>query len=72
MAPSASRSTRCCLKWDRRKPPPGNFPGPDNSWEIEFTEFLEDIRLERQPRPGIADAQAALRIVERVYRENAT
>jgi predicted dehydrogenase len=48
------------------------FPGPDNSWDLEFTEFVEDIRLERQPRPGIADAQAALRIVERVYGENAT
>jgi predicted dehydrogenase len=43
----------------------------DNSWETEFAEFLEDIRLKRQPQPGIADAQAALRVVERVYRENA-
>ncbi|MGC9949260.1 MAG: Gfo/Idh/MocA family oxidoreductase [Bryobacteraceae bacterium] len=46
------------------------FPMTDNSWEIEFAEFLEDIRLRRQPRPGIADAQAALRVVERVYQEN--
>ncbi len=47
------------------------FPGPDDSWSTEFAEFLEDIRLQRRPRPGIADAQAALRIVECVYRENA-
>jgi len=47
------------------------FPMADNSWETEFAEFLEDIRLRRQPRPGIADAQAALRVVERVYQENA-
>jgi hypothetical protein len=47
------------------------FPSPDNSWEVEFAEFLEDIRLRRSPQPGIADAQAALRIVERVYQENA-
>lgn len=47
------------------------FPMADNSWDVEFAEFLEDIRLQRQPRPGIADAQAVLRIVERVYRENA-
>jgi predicted dehydrogenase len=46
------------------------FPMADNSWEIEFAEFLEDIRLNRQPRPGVADAQAALRVVERVYQEN--
>jgi len=48
------------------------FPMADNSWETEFAEFLDDIRLQRQPRPGIEDAQAALRIVERVYQENAT
>jgi predicted dehydrogenase len=47
------------------------FPMTDDSWEIEFAEFREDIRLQRQPRPGIADAQAALRVVERVYEENA-
>jgi len=47
------------------------FPMADNSWETEFAEFLEDIRLNRQPRPGIADAQAALRVIECVYQENA-
>jgi predicted dehydrogenase len=47
------------------------FPMADDSWDAEFAEFLEDIRLGRQPRPGIADAQAALRIAEQVYRENA-
>ena len=46
------------------------FPSPDNSWETEFAEFLEDIRLKREPRPGIEDAQAALRVIERVYEEN--
>ena len=46
------------------------FPMADNSWETEFAEFLEDIRLKRQPRPGIEDAQAALRVIERVYEEN--
>ena len=48
------------------------FPSPDSSWETEFAEFLEDIRLKREPRPGIEDAQAALRVIERVYEENAT
>jgi len=47
------------------------FPTADNSWEVEFGNFLDDIRYKRQPRPGIADAQAALRIVECVYQENA-
>src|SRR5207248_4140708 len=45
-------------------PPPTSmyeFPMADNSWEVETAEFLEDIRLDRAPQPGIADAQAALR-----------
>jgi predicted dehydrogenase len=46
------------------------YPMADNSWEAEFAEFLEDIRLHRQPVPGIADAQAALRVVEKVYEES--
>jgi predicted dehydrogenase len=47
------------------------YPMPDNSWEVEFAEFLEDIRLSRTPVPGIRDAQAALRIIEAVYTEAA-
>jgi predicted dehydrogenase len=45
------------------------YPMADDSWHAENTEFLEDIRLGRQPDPGIADAQAMLRIVEAVYHE---
>src|ERR1700722_15046981 len=47
------------------------FPMADDSWDAEVTDFLEDMRLVRQPRPGIVDAQAALRIAEQVYRESA-
>ncbi len=43
------------------------YPMPDTSWEQEFAEFVEDIQLGRQPAAGLADARAALRIVERVY-----
>ncbi|HTF72624.1 MAG TPA: Gfo/Idh/MocA family oxidoreductase [Edaphobacter sp.] len=45
------------------------YPMPDDSWTLEFAEFLEDIRLQREPVPGIRDAQAALRVIERVYEE---
>lgn len=45
------------------------YPMADNSWEVEFAEFLEDIRLKRTPIPGIRDAQAALRVIEAVYAE---
>jgi predicted dehydrogenase len=40
----------------------------DDSWQAECAAFLDDIRLGRQPQPGIADAQAALRIIEQIYR----
>jgi predicted dehydrogenase len=44
------------------------YPRADRSWELEFAEFLEDIRLDRAPSAGLADARAALAIVEEVYR----
>lgn len=46
------------------------FPGADLSWEAEFQDFLEDIRLGRQPDPGLEDAAAALKIVEEIYKES--
>lgn len=46
------------------------YPRPDTSWEVELAEFLEDIRLKRQPAAGLADARAALQIVEKIYEES--
>lgn len=43
------------------------YPMADTSWEVEFVEFLEDIRLKRQPSANLYDAHAALDIVQRVY-----
>ena len=45
------------------------FDGPDVSWDLEFREFLADIEQGRDPNPGLRDAQAALRIVETLYKE---
>lgn len=45
------------------------FDGPDLSWHVEFEEFVRDIDEGRDPNPGLRDAQAALRIVETVYKE---
>jgi len=53
-------------------PPPTTiweYPMADDSWQGEFQEFLEDIRLGRPPDPGLEAAHAALRIVETVYKE---
>ena len=46
------------------------YPGADNSWEVEFAEFVEDIRLNRQPTAGLSDARAALEIIEQIYRKS--
>jgi predicted dehydrogenase len=51
-------------------PPPTTiweYPMEDDSWQSEFQDFLVDIRLSRQPDPGIGAAQASLRVVETVY-----
>jgi predicted dehydrogenase len=44
------------------------YPMADNSWEAEFAEFLEDIKLNRSPSAGLTDAVAALEVVEKIYR----
>ena len=46
------------------------FPFPDRSWDREFAEFVEDIRLGRQPSAGLEDARAALAVVEKIYLES--
>ena len=44
------------------------YPMADNSWEVEFAEFLEDIKLGRQPTANLHDAEEALKIVEKIYK----
>lgn len=46
------------------------FPMADDSWEMEMSEFLEDIRLGRKPSSSLEDAVAALEIVDNVYRRS--
>jgi len=47
------------------------YPVPDNSWDFEMAEFLQDIRTGRDPVPGLAEAIAALGIVARIYERSA-
>ena len=47
------------------------YPMGDDSWEVELAEFYDDIRLDRQPAAGLADALAALRVVGSIYEESA-
>src|SRR6185312_11969931 len=45
------------------------YPMEDDSWSVEFAEFLEDIAQNRQPAAGLKDAQAALIVVEDIYKQ---
>ena len=46
------------------------FPGPDASWQIEMSKFEEDVRMKRTPDAGLAEARAALQIVEEIYKKS--
>ena len=46
------------------------YPMGDDSWAVEIAEFFDDIRLNREPTASLADASAALTIVETIYRES--
>lgn len=46
------------------------YPMADNSWEIEFAEFLDDVKQNRQPAVRLQDAHATLKIVEEIYRKS--
>ncbi len=46
------------------------YPRADDSWEFEFNEFVQDIKLKRQPEANLYDAKAALEIVEEIYRKS--
>jgi len=46
------------------------YPMEDNSWQIEFEEFLKDIELGRTPEANLKDALAALKVVEKIYSES--
>jgi predicted dehydrogenase len=65
------------LTWHRMLPEMGppdttawEYPRGDDSWRLELEEFIEDIRLNRQPSAGLADARAALAVVEEVHRQS--
>jgi predicted dehydrogenase len=44
-----------------------DYPRGDDSWAAEVADFYQDVVLGRQPAPGLSDAMAALRVVERIY-----
>jgi predicted dehydrogenase len=44
------------------------YPMADNSWSVEFEQFLDDVRFDRQPEAGLTEAVAALSVIEQIYR----
>ena len=46
------------------------FPGADDSWQLETDAFIEDIRLGREPSPGLREGIRTLEIVETIYRQS--
>lgn len=46
------------------------YPMGDDSWAVEMAELYEDIRLNRPSAAGLSDAYAALKIIEKIYKES--
>jgi predicted dehydrogenase len=42
----------------------------DESWSVETREFIQDIRLNRVPVPGLREAKATIAAVETIYAAN--
>jgi len=46
------------------------YPMGDQSWKLEMEDFFRDIAQKRVPIPGIREAKAALRVVEKIYSQH--
>jgi predicted dehydrogenase len=46
------------------------YPSADTSWALENAAFIDDIRLAREPSPGLREGIRTLEIVEEIYRRS--
>ena len=46
------------------------YPMKDDSWDVEIAEFYDDILLDRSPNASLKDAQAVLKIIEKIYQQS--
>ena len=46
------------------------YPRGDESWAIETNTFIEDIKLGREPSPGLREGIRVLEVVEEIYRRS--
>jgi len=47
-----------------------DYPQGDQSWSLEMLEFIEDIRLNREPSPGLSEGIKTLEVVEAIYKKS--
>ncbi len=46
------------------------YPRGDDSWRLEIGAFIDDIRLGREPSPGLREGIRILEVVEAIYRKS--
>jgi predicted dehydrogenase len=46
------------------------YPGNDDSWGSETRAFIDDIRLGREPVPGLREGIRMLEIIETIYQKS--
>jgi hypothetical protein len=46
------------------------YPNGDDSWGNETRAFIDDIRLGREPTPGLREGIRTLEIVETIYQKS--
>jgi predicted dehydrogenase len=46
------------------------FPGSDESWRVELTQFENEVRNKRTSDTGLKEAKAAMEVVERISQPN--
>ena len=63
----ATDTMTAMLHVDAGKPGVYEFPGPDESWRTEMLQFEDDVRSQRTPEAGLAEAKVALKAVELIY-----
>lgn len=46
------------------------YPMQDNSWQVEFDEFIKDIQEDREVLPSLKDALMNLQIIDHIYKNS--
>ena len=47
-----------------------DYPQGDQSWSLEMREFIDDIKLNREPSPGLTEGIKTLEVVETIYKKS--